>query len=312
MNNAKGYRYYYETDYSRFDASISAEMLASFEFNWLTLVYPCIDYPSLATALVSSVKTKGIHETGIVYNVFGTRCSGDAHTSIGNGVLNHFLTFLMTSHLDDLVTYHEGDDGLICVNENIDDSFDILPQLGFMVKVDCYGDINDASFCGMCLDEGDCESLDMFSDPFRCLAKIHTACADGFSKNLIVAKAMSILNLNPSTPIITAFCEHILNVVDSPLLRPNRRERFLRMISNLQKGSFKHQIDLGIKSTEISATKRANFLARTGLSPGYQVKYENYLRSLREVPAKYELIKRDVVLETADSTLFNFHECLYA
>lgn len=312
MSNLRGYRFYYETDYSRFDASISAEMLASFEHMWLTLCFDPVDHEQFAGALAASLVTSGRSDVGVTYRLLGTRCSGDAHTSVANGVMNHMLTFLMTCHLSDCVSYHEGDDGIIATNEGIDSQFETLPDLGFLIKVDKYNHLNDTSFCGMFLVDDPIRGLQMYSDPLRCMAKLHTACADGLSQDLLVAKAMSIFNLNPSTPIITAWCQHILRVVPSRLLRPTKRARLLSTVNRVTRGGRKQEyIDLDIRAVDITPDVRASFAARTGIGVAEQLAYERYLLCLPYVPESYELIKREVVFEDSDSTLFNFLPCLY-
>lgn len=286
-------------------------MLTNFEHIWLSLAFNPIDYPTFNHFLVASCMSSGVSDSGCTYSVLGTRCSGDAHTSLGNGILNHFLTFLMTAHLERMVSYHEGDDGVIATNDDIEHMFEILPDLGFLIKVDKYKHINDVSFCGMFLLD-DKSELKMYSDPWRCLSKIHTACADGKSHNLIVAKAMSVLNLNPATPIITAFCMHVLRVVESPLLRPNRRQRFLNTIHRVNRGALKVHVDLDVTPSDITGDVRASFAHRTGISPSEQLRCEDYLKNLTYIPESYQYMKRELVLDDASSTIFNMHDSLYA
>lgn len=311
MEACRPYRYFYEIDYSRYDASISLEMMACFELQWLCLVYPPSVYPEFASALISCLSTNGVSDIGVTYRTYGTRCSGDAHTSIGNGMLNHYLTFLMTSHISDLVSFHEGDDGLICTLERIDDWFTVLPTLGFLIKLDLHSSLNDAAFCGMYL----CDTptgLASYSDPERTLVKLHVCKADGFPQNLLFAKALSVLSLNPSTPIITAWCMHILRCVQTPLSRPSRRHHLLRTITRIQSGGRRHFVSFTPRVTAISADIRAAFAHRTGISPGLQVEYEDYLLSLPFVPHRYHLLKRDLSIDTLDSTLHNFIDVMAA
>lgn len=311
MSACRSYRYFYEIDYSRFDASISLEMMACFELQWLCLVYPPEVYPEFASALVSCLSTRGVSDVGITYRTYGTRCSGDAHTSIGNGILNHFLTFLMTSHLSDVLSYHEGDDGLICTLERIDHWFTILPTLGFLIKLDLHSSLTDAAFCGMYL----CDTpsgLSAYSDPERTLVKLHVCKADGLPQNLLFAKALSVLSLNPCTPIITAWCQHILRCVDTPLSKPSRRHHLLRTIARIQSGGRRHFVSFSPRTFTITSDVRAAFAHRTGISPALQVAYESYLLALPFVPSRYHLLKRDLSIDTLDSTLHNFIDVMAA
>lgn len=301
MSNLLGWPHYYEIDYSRFDLSISVELLSQFEHSWVALTYSPDAHPLFWQTLVATLTTSGFSEYGVTYSLPGSRCSGDPHTSIGNGLLNAFLTWLVT-HDKNSVFYCEGDDGIIASREPILDEIEIIPDLGFMLKIDHYDHINDCSFCGMYLYE-DRASLGMYSDPMRTLSKIHACCADGKPSNLIVAKALSLLNLNPATPIITAFCQHILRVVPSVLLSPRNRNRLLATMRRVAPWTHHLSVRCDVVCSEPSPIVRAAFALRTGISPALQVRYESYLASLPYVPAKYVYLKRDLELDGIGASL---------
>nr|UDY81058.1 MAG: RNA-dependent RNA polymerase [Lake Sinai virus 8] len=301
MRDLLGWPHYYEIDYSRFDLSISVELLSQFEHSWIALVYPPDSHPLFWQTLVATLNTSGFSEYGVTYSLPGSRCSGDPHTSIGNGLLNAFLTWLIT-HDKDSVYYCEGDDGIIASRQPILDEIEIIPDLGFMLKIDHYDHVNDCSFCGMYLYE-DHACLGMYSDPMRTLSKIHACCADGKPSNLIVAKALSLLNLNPATPIITAFCQHILRVVPSVLLNPRNRNRLIATMKRVAPWTHHLRVRCDVLCSEPSPTIRAAFALRTGISPALQVQYEAYLASLPYVPAKYVYLKRDLELDGIGASL---------
>nr|AJR19147.1 RNA-dependent RNA polymerase [Lake Sinai virus] len=311
MSSLLGWANYYEIDYSRFDLSISAEVISQYEHSWVSLVYPPHSYPAFWQTLVSTLVTSGFSEYGITYSLPGSRCSGDPHTSVGNGLLNAFLTWLVT-YDKDCAYFCEGDDGIIGCSVPIGDELEIIPDLGFMLKIDRYDHVNDCSFCGMYL--LDCRgSLSMYSDPMRTLSKIHVCCADGLPNNLIVAKALSVLNLNPSTPIITAFCRHILNVVESKLLNPRNRNRLAVAVRRVAPWMVHIPFRYVPEYREPCPDMRAAFAARTGISPALQRQYEEYLLSLPFVPSRYVLLKRDVELDGLSTSLLgDFRSVLYA
>lgn len=311
MRDLLGWSHYYEIDYSRFDLSISAEVISQFEHAWVSFVYPPDSYPLFWQTLVSTLITSGFSEYGITYSLPGSRCSGDPHTSVGNGILNAFLTWLVT-YDKDCSYYCEGDDGIIGCSEPILDEIEIIPDLGFMLKIDHYDHIDDCSFCGMYLldDRG---TLRMYSDPIRTLSKIHVCCADGAPNNLIVAKALSILNLNPSTPIVTAFCRHILRVVHSKLLNPRNRNRLTAALRRVAPWVVYFPFSYDPVCAEPSPAMRAAFAVRTGVSPSLQIQYEAYLMSLLYVPRAYRYLKRDLELDGISTSLLGeFKSVLYA
>ncbi|ARO50062.1 RNA-dependent RNA polymerase [Lake Sinai Virus SA1] len=311
MSNLLGWSNYYEIDYSRFDLSISAEVLSQFEHAWVSLVYPPSDHPMFWQTLVATLVTSGFSEYGITYTLPGSRCSGDPHTSVGNGMLNAFLTWLVT-YDKDCAFYCEGDDGIIGCADAIGGEIEIIPDLGFMLKIDRYDHIDDCSFCGMyLLDDGG--RLHMYSDPIRTLSKIHVCCADGKPNNLIVAKALSLLNLNPSTPIVTAFCRHILRVVSSRLMNPRNRNRLTATIRRVAPWVVYFPFSYEPVHSQPTPAMRAAFAVRTGVSPALQQRYERYLLSLKYVPKEYVYLKRDVDLDGINTGLLGeFKSVLYA
>jgi len=311
MSSLLGWPDYYEIDYSRFDLSISAEVISQYEHAWVSLVYPPSTHPGFWQTLVSTLITSGVSEYGITYSLPGSRCSGDPHTSVGNGLLNAFLTWLIT-YDKDCAYFCEGDDGIIGCSPPIGDEIEIIPDLGFMLKIEHYNHIDECSFCGMYLLDAR-GTLKMYSDPLRTLSKIHVCCADGSPNNLIVAKALSVLNLNPSTPIITAFCRHILNVVRSRLLNPRNRNRLAAAVKRVAPWMVYMPFRYTPYYAEPCPATRAAFAARTGISPALQIEYEKYLLSLTFVPSRYALLKRDVELDGLSTVLLgNFRSVLYA
>nr|UDY80990.1 MAG: RNA-dependent RNA polymerase [Lake Sinai virus 4] len=311
MSSLLGWPHYYEIDYSRFDLSISAEVISQYEHAWVSLVYPPLIHPRFWQTLVATLVTSGFSEYGITYSLPGSRCSGDPHTSVGNGLLNAFLTWLVT-YDKDAIFFCEGDDGIIGCSTPMGGEIEIIPDLGFMLKIDHYYHVDDCSFCGMYL--LDCRgALGMYSDPLRTLSKIHVCCADGLSNNLIVAKALSILNLNPSTPIITAFCRHILNVVRSRLLNPRNRNKLVLAVRRVAPWMVHIPFKVVPNYCEPCPEMRAAFAARTGISPALQLQYEEYLLALPFVPQRYALLKRDVEIDGLRTALLgDVKSVLYA
>nr|WIL00372.1 MAG: RNA-dependent RNA polymerase [Lake Sinai virus 2] len=311
MSSLLGWPHYYEIDYSRFDLSISAEVISQYEHAWVSLVYPPLIHPRFWQTLVATLVTSGFSEYGITYSLPGSRCSGDPHTSVGNGLLNAFLTWLVT-YDKDATFFCEGDDGIIGCSTPMGGEIEIIPDLGFMLKIDHYEHVDDCSFCGMYLldDRG---LLRMYSDPVRTLSKIHVCCADGLPNNLIVAKALSLLNLNPCTPVVTAFCRHILRVVRSVLLNPRNRNKLSAAVKRVAPWAVYFPFSYEPFHSEPTPAMRAAFSARTGISPALQISYEQYLLNLKYVPSSYRYLKRDLDIDGVHTALLGeFRSVLYA
>lgn len=102
------FSHFVETDYSRFDLSISLEYLQDVETVFLTANAD----EQFRNCYFLAFQTTGVNEIGLSYRVTGTRCSGDAHTSIANGLINHFNTWLVFQNLppNSWVSFHEGDE----------------------------------------------------------------------------------------------------------------------------------------------------------------------------------------------------------
>jgi len=283
-----GYSHFIETDYSRFDTSISIEYLEQVEYLFLTTPFMSDEHWLFRQALRMAHHTFGVSDLGISYSIPGTRCSGDAHTSIGNGLINHFNTWLALEPLpaDSWTSFHEGDDGIIGVAEEFIDqacyNMHLMPSLGFQLKMDRHNDLTQTSFCGRFL-AADKDVIVSICDLKRTLAKLHTSCSDGDPMSLIVAKAMSYYHTDKNTPILGAFCTTLISLY-LPYLSKRRIERAIGHLRTEMYHRFKSQNLKSFYTTnyapvEPSAVKRALVALRCGYTPATQIAYEQYYYS---------------------------------
>jgi len=313
MQTLKQFDYFLEIDYSRFDMSISYEILSQFEWVWLTEPFQSEEHLLFRTALALALTTKGVSELGIRYVLAGGRCSGDAHTSIGNGILNRFMTWICLKKLpiDVWTMFCEGDDAILGVTAEYKDAaiqcLEVLKTFGFQIKMDVCNGISTASFCGMFL-YGDCQ-LGMYSDFYRTFAKIHTVCSNGNPRTLAVAKCLSYLALNPSTPILTEFCLMILRCLD--ITRSQLKRGVSRMRADKSMPYYVNQTKNRILEVydctpmnNIRPDCRAAFAMRTGLSPSTQVRFENYYKSLTYIPDQFDQVPYDVTYDGPGSHIY--------
>jgi hypothetical protein len=276
------YPVYLETDYSRYDLSISASYIKSVERVFLS--YPFLAEDGYLQLLGWLEETKGISEIGLTYDVTGTRCSGDAHTSIANGLINHFNTWVAMIELqpDDWVSFHEGDDGIIGVRSAVADqaihNMHLMPVLGFQLKLDVYRSIDDTSFCGRFLVDSP-YGVSSYCDVLRTLAKFHTITSDGDPEALLLAKMISYYCTDRATPIIG-----VLSCIIIQLLLPVvTTRRLMRALDHMKRSYWfrvKHKNEVMIRQeyplVRADPYVRANVAMRCGIDIVTQLTYEKY------------------------------------
>lgn len=256
--------------------------------------------------LIFSLFTKGYSQSGVRYKVHGTRCSGDAHTSIGNAFINSFLTFvaLRDLHPDKYSFLVEGDDGVVAVDENVENfesRFAIIGLFGFNIKLNILKTLSDVTFIGQYL-----TSDQPYSDFFRTISKFHTTLSVGEPNQLLLAKAISYGYMNPSTPILSIICKNIIRLSEVKISRRTLKRELFK--SHNIRIYFQDNINVqavlnGINFTEPSAVMRAAFASRTRLSPGFQVAYENWWNNLKHLPSTIPKFNEEIHLSN-DSQLF--------
>lgn len=275
----RGYSHYIETDYSRFDRSISKPMLVLQDI-FLTASFPQSEYPLIHQALRLAQTTKGSSEYGIKYALEGTRCSGDAHTSIGNGLLNAFNTYVCLRHMprDDWTSVHEGDDGIIGVRNGREEeamwALTQLTVLGFDVKIAMYNQIEDASFCGRHFYVENAKIRD-HADILRSLDKFHTSVSNGKDLPLVLAKARSYYHTDRHTPLIGPLTSSLVNALRGKVsfsaakraLHREKKNRWVLNDENINVTDHCPEIDITVEA-------RVSCLRRTGITIPQQLLLE--------------------------------------
>lgn len=281
---------YVETDYSRFDMTISYDWIVCVQDRILQAFFP--EDALFSQCLELARSTHGVSSNGMVYDVIGTRCSGDAHTSIANGIINAFNTqavfrdLIQSDHCvetegvhadDRMASWHEGDDGVIALTKqdaHLSGRVLSFDSFGFVVKAFVTQDINLVSFCGRFM-ATDGLRLKSYCDPLRTLSKLHITLSLGRLDRLLFAKMMSYAHTDGSTPIIGPIATTLAMAYES--LNGKRAhqmataERFLfRDIS----------VEFSIKKMQVDPELRAPFAMRTGISPAEQIRWEEYYSSM--------------------------------
>lgn len=292
MQPLMDYEHFFETDYARFDMTLGLSYLFDVEFTFLHMVIG----DDIIELLILALFTKGVSEFGIYYTIWGTRCSGDCQTSVGNKECNNFNNELCTEMFPNELVFKifEGDDGLTgssnCVANQLKYNYQFMQCLGFQIKLDHYQDITLTSFCGR-FNYDNKGSLGSYCDLKRTLAKLHTSVSDGDAQSLLLAKCMSYHYTDRHTPIIGPLTYTIINLLIHEV-SARRLERAFRLL-DAREMRWRHshftirpqQFPDFVTKPVISAEIRAAVAVRTGWTPAMQVRFEEYYSSWRYIPS---------------------------
>jgi hypothetical protein len=216
LSELQNYARIVETDFSRFDSTLNKFLMRSIEGTVFRSRFPPADFPDFDLALTYCETTTGNTLGGVRYNASG-RCSGDAHTSIGNGLVNAFVTYLCQKNLprDEWISFHEGDDGIIGVSSQhyhqLIANLMLIGTLGFTVKVVLPASLDTAMFCGR--SHYGTHTLTSMCDVRRTLLKFHISTSHLSPRRAVLAKALSYLATDRNTPIIGPLCYSIVRVL---------------------------------------------------------------------------------------------------
>jgi hypothetical protein len=278
---------YLATDFTSFEGCFSPEFLNACEFEMYE--YMCKDLPCWKEFFMFFLKNV-IAGTNILdfkfftFNVRGTRMSGEMNTSLGNGFSNMIICEYITaeSGAGRIIGVFEGDDGLFVVTHPEHFNEELFTELGFIIKLERFTEISEASFCGNLFHPDD---QVMITD-------IMTALVDfGYSPNryarskssklkkLARAKAFSMLYEYAGCPVLQEFAEYVIRTTegyraDWGVQNEYIREQNVMMMKDLKENGLPHK-DVPIK-TRIMVEELYNITVEQ------QISIELYLRSLEE------------------------------
>lgn len=225
------YKYVAETDYSSFEGSFSDRFLVACEYQ---LLHHMLSNNPRIFRIIKEIyfkKNRLVLKTSKFNKdhceVPGSRMSGEMWTSLANGFTNMML-FMFTSKKSvsrrawksigsqcDFIV--EGDDGFFGFNYDID--MTVISQLGFTIKLNMASDINDLSFCGICV-ANDGTAVPCFRRTLVKFGYCHdetviTKYSDKttkLEKQFMRAKAMSLLATSSGNPIFQPLALKILDL----------------------------------------------------------------------------------------------------
>lgn len=163
------FEYFYETDYSSFEASFSKEFIWQCERRLFR--HMLTNNPEIWRLVELAERGDNILVCPQLWaELPGSRMSGEMWTSLANGFSNMMMIRYMAHRLSSQKGFRydfivEGDDGLIGTTSKFDLS--IVQRLGFRLTLREGSSINDLSFCGMILGPSD----RLYCNPERTMIK---------------------------------------------------------------------------------------------------------------------------------------------
>lgn len=297
MTKLTNFDSFVETDYSRFDMTISEDWVKQVEHSLLSIPFD-LEQPEHSLyrlALDLLPRIKGVSSFGLLYHILGTRCSGDAHTSIGNGLVNAFNTWVCLRDLPPGAwsSKHEGDDGFVAYQSEyhqvIKDRLSQLGCMGFTVKMKFTTNIQEVEFCGR-FHGVTPTGLRSFCDPLRALAKFNVTLSTWKLRPLLLAKALSYHHTDARTPVIGPLCRALITILSDDGVQVDTRAYLDTVKSRYLAGdSIKFVANLGVDDH-----LRGAFSDRSGITVSQQLQLEGMFASWAElgvIPAQFPKIK---------------------
>lgn len=204
-----------ESDFETFDKNVRSEFRA-IETGALTPYFP-IEEKHIAMLALKALdrKFKIRHVNGWRVELPGSqRWSGEPMTSIGNGLINHFITWvaageppLLSWNEGDVVSYHEGDDAIVGSKTQIPIA-KTAKDFGMIATVDWFRDMDLVKFCGRYTFPNTTLGPLSVCGIWRALNKFHLTARPtshvGTRESLLAAKCLSYMCTDYRTPVVGA------------------------------------------------------------------------------------------------------------
>lgn len=272
---------YFATDYSKFEAAFHPKLVRAVElqlYKYMTIRNPqvkdAVNLIGNALTMKQKIRSKYCKAT-----VEG-RMSGDMCTSLGNGYTNLVLAAFWAHECGfEPCGIFEGDDGIVRVP-----SRELIPpatfyeRLGFKIKIEPSGKLNEAGFCKIFYAEGEPENL---RNPIETVlkagwtksARMHGG--NEVMRELARSQGFAILCETPACPISAAMGLYLLRATEGSVASPLEgwweHQRFKN--TNLEKC-----IE---RALEGPSTAQRKFVSdKWGIPPAHQEHIENYFNSL--------------------------------
>lgn len=222
----RNYPHFMNSDYSKFDRTISKKLL-SVENEVYRQMCPAA-YGPWMDDLLRVRWQRATSWRGVKYLMRPMRGTGDANTALGNWLLNRLVYLLLERMHPEMVVFIEGDDAICGFKAPMDTMkshfLEIAKRLGFQARgTYTTDDLEIVPFCGRYLTlHGPPVSVPSIIGYLHKwhVSKRTTDTEEGRCQ-LLMAKTMSYLAMEPSTPVVPAIAEYVMRT-----LRPPRNMKF--------------------------------------------------------------------------------------
>jgi len=293
---------YVATDFSSFEAHFVADLMDSCEF---VLYEHMLGDSNAGKDMLLLMKEVLMGENRIFNKYVNARCiarrmSGEMNTSLGNGFSNlMFMGYVCeTLGLGEPNGVVEGDDGLFQFVGRHPTTADFA-KCGFLVKLDTYVKISQASFCGNLFDE---DSMQIVTDPLDVISSFgwttnrYRHSAEAKLKTLLRCKALSFAHQYPGCPMIGKLAQYALRVTrgrtNKDMLNFVERSRDLNLWYREQLiEAIKYRTTDEALYVEPTQGTRILFFELYGVTESMQIMFEKYVDSLEVLqPLRFDLL----------------------
>lgn len=293
---------YIATDYSSYEAHFVADLMANCEF----ILYEYMLGGFGAGQEVLSIMKEVLMGNNRIFNKYlsvsckARRMSGEMNTSLGNGFSNlMFMGYVCEQlGLPEPNGVVEGDDGLFQFLGRHPTTEDFA-KYGFLIKLDAYAKISDASFCGNLFDE---DSLQIVTDPRDVISSFGWTTARYRHSNskklgtLLRCKALSFAHQYPGCPMVGALSQYALRVTRGRTQRDLITSLGVRKDVNMwEREQLEQAIRFSSRDEDLYESPtmgtRLLFEELYQVPVSTQLKFENYINNLSSIqPLKFDLL----------------------
>jgi len=222
------YSKYFSSDYSSFEAHFNKDLMNNCEmimYKYMIEKLHSSDKRMFLDALSQLDNENKIKFSNLIVVIMAKRMSGEMNTSLGNGFSN-LMICLYHAELNNcgkVKIFVEGDDGIMTFArpENAPTEQDFKKN-GFIIKLEHSDNLADLSFCGQVFDPDDGIVV---TDPIGALIKFgytrkrYINAAGPLQKQLLKARAQSMLYQYNGCPMLTAFAAKVLSLTRNVTIR---------------------------------------------------------------------------------------------
>lgn len=204
-----------ETDYSRFDGTISKWLRGNVEracyLSWAAVEY----IHDLGSLLDAEMNPTAITSEGLPYEPMASRLSGSPLTTDGNTLINTFVSYCaarlaLLSHerAMELLGVSAGDDGLSPIKPQYLEK--AARELGLRLKCERRND-GHMSFLGRVFYGASGGCIGSVQDPMRTWQKLHISFAPRIysDRQALANRAAGYRTLDPEAPVLREWCEKV-------------------------------------------------------------------------------------------------------